>query len=104
MRATIYESAEGLLQKMNNLQRKHLKHYKSDFEIDKNRFHEIENNHEYGHYIWVLRDSGTHIVTLEKDQRPDQNNYFNAITNNWDDLHCYAVEYSKYAGFIMKSI
>lgn len=105
MRPTFYESAEGIIQKMNNIQKKYLKHYKSDFELDKERIHEIETKNMRGRYVWIVRETGTYIVALEKDERPEDNWFYNAINEGMAESirQRYFIERIN-SGFIMKSL
>lgn len=51
-----------VIEKMQKITDIKVKHYKSDFELDK----EYINNNDYNYYIWIARECGTHLLPIEK--------------------------------------
>ena len=85
-----------LLQKMENIIKRTLKGYKSDFyEIDTKTIKEIETAKQKESIIWIVRTLGTHIVYLTgSDEEIAWNkNYYNAIKNNWSNFKQYNITF-----------
>lgn len=47
--------------KMDKIQTKRLKYFKSDFDLDKDY---ISSHNEYNFYLWIVRESGTYLLPL----------------------------------------
>ena len=62
-----------LLNKMNNLVNRHVKHYKEDFTQDKET---IENKQDLEKFIWILRPCGTNIINYDDRKISESLKYY----------------------------
>lgn len=64
-----------------------VKHYKGDFDLDKEALSEALAAGRYGQYIWITRDCGTHLVPVGiAATDPDQSaELLAAIRRTWPD-------------------
>ena len=85
-----------LLQKMENIVKRTLKGYKTDFyNIDTKTIKEIETSRQKESIIWIVRELGTHIVYLTGSEQDISwnKNYYHAIRNNWQKLKQYSITF-----------
>lgn len=80
----VFLNGQALLNHMEWHVKRTVKHYQTDFyKYDIERIHDIENNAQYGEYLWIIRECGTHIVTLTSGEKLSDNVYFQAILENY---------------------
>ena len=80
----VFVAAPDLLNHMEWHVKRTVKHYQTDFyKYDIERIHDIENNAQYGKYLWIIRECGTHIVTLTDGEKLSDNVYLQAILENY---------------------
>lgn len=65
---------KDIIEKMQKITNRKVKHYKSDFEIDKN-YISVKN---YNEYVWIVRECGTYLLPLNE-----------IIENNKDAIQLY---------------
>lgn len=53
---------KDIIEKMQTIANRKVKHYKSDFEIDKNYIYAKD----YNNYIWIVRSCGTYLLPLDE--------------------------------------
>lgn len=80
-------TTEELVKKMAWHVSRDVKHYKSDFEIDKEALSEALAAGRYGQYIWITRTCGTYLVPVGiAAADPDQSaELLSAIRSTWPD-------------------
>ena len=80
---------------MQNLVNRNVKHYKTDFDIDK----EILSRKEATSYRWIIRESGTHLIPIPgKDNQEElqkASDYIGAIKYNWSEYKDYIITFNK---------
>ena len=62
-----------LINKMNNLVNRHVKHYKEDFATDKEV---IETKQDLEKFVWILRPCGTNIINYEDRKISESLKYY----------------------------
>lgn len=87
-----------------------VKHYKTDFsEYDAPRIRAEQEKQEKGYkdttpgFIWITRDSGTWMVSLQKDGSPLDNNFLRAIRDQWSDRREYRITHTRHGWTIEKA-
>ena len=83
-----------LLNKMENIVKRYVKHYKSDFyDYD---LHELKKENEKK-YVWIVRESGTFLLDIGKLKNPEKENDGTRIIYNYylDDNRYYKVDLKK---------
>lgn len=90
-------SATALLSHMEWHMKRTVKHYRSDFyKYDIERVMDMEKNHEYGNYLWIIRECGTHIVTLVDGQDLKDNDYYMALDAlHGDEMKTFTLAYNR---------
>ena len=80
-------TADDLVKKMECHVSREVKHYKSDFDLDKEALSEALAAGRYGQYIWITRNCGTHLVPVGiAATDPDQSaELLEAIRRTWSD-------------------
>lgn len=81
-------TTEELIKKMAWHVSREVKHYATDFDIDRAQLTEAVETGRYGQYIWITRDCGTHLVTLwdtVDGHAADSTQYLDAIRRTWPD-------------------
>lgn len=80
-------TTEGLIKKMAWHVSREVKHYATDFEIDRAQLTEAVETGRYGQYIWITRNCGTHLVPVGiAATDPDQSaELLAAIRRTWSD-------------------
>ena len=87
---------EELFQKMQWHIEREVKHYKTDFDIDKDDILERIASQRFGQYIWVTRECGTHFVATGTcaDDPKASDEFLNAIRRTWPERHEYIITIS----------
>ena len=80
-------TTDDLITKMAWHVSREVKHYASDFEIDRAQLAEALEAGRYGQYIWITRNCGTHLVPVGiAAADPDQSaELLAAIRRTWPD-------------------
>nr|DAM40000.1 MAG TPA: hypothetical protein [Ackermannviridae sp.] len=80
-------TTEELIKKMAWHVSREVKHYATDFEIDRAQLTEAVETGHYGQYIWITRNCGTHLVPVGiAATDPDQSaELLAAIRRTWSD-------------------
>ena len=80
-------TTDDLITKMAWHVSREVKHYKSDFDLDKEALSEALDAGRYGQYIWITRNCGTHLVPVGiAAADPDQSDeLLAAIRRTWPD-------------------
>lgn len=89
-------TTEELFHKMQWHVEREVKHYKADFDIDKDDILERIASRRFGQYIWVTRECGTHFVstgTCADDPKASEE-FLNAIRKTWPERHEYIITIS----------
>ena len=84
-----------VIKRMNNLVNRHVKHYKTDFEIDK----EILARKDATAYRWIIRESGTHLIAIpgkdDQEALEKASDYIGAIKSTWSNYKDYLITFNK---------
>ena len=82
-------TTEQLLEKMESIVKKTVKHYQSDFYDYDVSFVRNFDSEKYDSFYWIVRECGTHFFheNIEKDDV--KNNDVLAIRENWKDIKEY---------------
>ena len=80
-------NTDDLIKKMAWHVSREVKHYKGDFDIDKEALSEALDAGRYGQYIWITRNCGTHLVPVGiAAEDPDRSaELLAAIRRTWPD-------------------
>ena len=80
-------TTEELIKKMAWHVSREVKHYATDFEIDRAQLTEAVETGRYGQYIWITRNCGTHLVPVGiAATDPDRSaEFLAAIRRTWSD-------------------
>ena len=80
-------TTDELIKKMEWHVSREVKHYATDFEIDRAQLTEAVETGRYGQYIWITRNCGTHLVPVGiAATDPDRSaELLAAIRSTWSD-------------------
>ncbi len=93
-RIRCFESREKLLESMERIAKRTVKHYFSDFtDYDVKTVKEAETGKSY---IWLLRETGTYLL------QADSLDMINAVFSNMRNVACYSVVFGRAANTLQK--
>lgn len=89
-----FENREKLLESMERIAKRTVKHYFSDFtDYDVKTVREAETGKSY---VWLLRETGTYLL------QADSLGMINAVFSNMHNVACYAVVFGHAANTLQK--
>lgn len=86
-------TTDELIKKMAWHVSREVKHYKSDFDLDKEALDKALNAGRYGQYIWITRTCGTYLIPVgcaAKDPAASAA-FLEAVRGEWPDHREYVV-------------
>lgn len=89
-----FENRESLLESMERIAKRTVKHYFSDFtEYDVKTVKEAETGKSY---VWLLRETGTYLL------QADSLDMINAVFSNMRNVACYSLVFGRTANTLQK--
>ena len=104
-----YTYAPDLLEKMEHIRNRYVKHWKTDFYWDVHMILKLASR-EFAEWedftaVWLVRDCGTNLYLLDKGEDPFENELAkNVLDNNgWDNVRTYLIKGWKEPDYFIKN-
>lgn len=98
-------TTENLLQKMENIVKRTLKSYKSDFyNYDVSMINTIDGKKEKQRLVWIVRELGTFLIYMDgtEEEKKASNDFLQAIRATWNNRKEYQIIFNGSAWSINK--
>lgn len=101
-----YTYAPDLLEKMENIRNRYVKHWKTDFYWDVRMLLNLSDpTGEDFTAVWLVRDCGTNLFLLDKGEDPFENPYVKCVLDNngWDNVRTHLIKGWKDPDYFIKN-